>query len=168
MHTSGSTGRLKGVMVPAAGLWNRFKFGIQVKQKKTEDVILQKTPYTFDVSVPEIWEPLLIGATQVVLGANLEVDQEAVLATLVRGKVTLCHFVPSVLMLFLRNAESAFAAGRQKRPETLRLVQCSGEALMRAHGAKLVEVLGDHIELWNLYGPTEASVEVTYLEAHMD
>uniref|UniRef100_A0A6T6VJ03 Carrier domain-containing protein n=1 Tax=Hemiselmis tepida TaxID=464990 RepID=A0A6T6VJ03_9CRYP len=164
MYTSGSTGRPKGVSVPTAGFWQRTIQALQIQGCTSQDVFLMKTVYTFDVSVPEIWESLVLGATTCVLGAHLHLDAEAILATMNRGNVTASVFVPSLLDLFLDNAEGVIASGRQTRPKNLRYIHCIGEALLRTHHAKLKKVLGDHVKLWNFYGPTEATVDVTTLD----
>ncbi|WP_218108365.1 non-ribosomal peptide synthetase, partial [Micromonospora matsumotoense] len=151
MFTSGSTGRPKGVVVPHAGVVNRLRWmqdrlGLVVGER-----VVQKTPFTFDVSVWEFFWPLIVGATVVVARPGGHRDP-AYLAELIREEhVSTAHFVPSMLEAFLPVAASCTGLSR---------VVCSGEALPATTQDSLMAVLPD-IELHNLYGPTEASVEVT-------
>ncbi|PIM71575.1 hypothetical protein CTU88_16110 [Streptomyces sp. JV178] len=153
IYTSGSTGRPKGVVVPHEGILNRILWMQDTYRLDKRDVVLQKTPASFDVSVWEFLWPTSVGA-KLVLAAPGGHRDPAYLARLIREqRVTVTHFVPSMLRAFLREPASRGCTG-------LRDVFCSGEAL----GADLVdsfhEALGG-VRLHNLYGPTEASVDVT-------
>ncbi|WP_173390853.1 non-ribosomal peptide synthetase, partial [Actinomadura litoris] len=153
IFTSGSTGRPKGVVVSHAGIVNRLgwmqsRFGLAVG-----DRVLQKTPAGFDVSVWEFFWPLLEGATLVVARPDGHRDP-AYLSALVRDqRVTVMHFVPSMLEAFLAEPSAGRCGG-------LRYVVCSGEALPLPVQQRFFAVLPG-VELHNLYGPTEASVDVT-------
>ncbi|QBZ90211.1 amino acid adenylation domain-containing protein [Pseudomonas viciae] len=153
LYTSGSTGNPKGVMNEHLGvvnrlLWARDQYGVDAS-----DRVLQKTPFGFDVSVWEFFLPLLAGAELVMArpGGHQEPDY---LARLMRqAGVTLLHFVPSMLDLFLEHHD------RQDFP-ALRRVLCSGEALPRGLQRRFEQQLAG-VELHNLYGPTEAAIDVT-------
>ncbi|GAA2221836.1 non-ribosomal peptide synthase/polyketide synthase [Streptomyces nogalater] len=150
MYTSGSTGRPKGVVVPHEGLLNRLSWLQRDHRMTPDDRIVQKTPIGFDISVWEFFWPLVQGATLVVARPEGHRDP-AYLAELIREqRVTIIHFVPSMLGAFL--AEAAFGP-------SVRLVACTGEALP----SELVRRFHQSVdaELWNLYGPTEAAIEVT-------
>ncbi|MEU1591258.1 AMP-binding protein, partial [Micromonospora sp. NPDC005710] len=113
--------------------------------------VVQKTPFTFDVSVWEFFWPLVLGATVVVARPGGHRDP-TYLAELIRDeRVSTAHFVPSMLEAFLPVAASCTGLSR---------VVCSGEALPESVRDSLLAVLPD-TELHNLYGPTEASVDVT-------
>ncbi|HEX7182940.1 MAG TPA: amino acid adenylation domain-containing protein [Thermoanaerobaculia bacterium] len=154
IYTSGSTGRPKGAMVHHRGICNRLLWMQETYSLDATDTVLQKTPYSFDVSVWEFFLPLLAGA-RLVLARPGGHREGAYLAELIeRENITVLHFVPSMLQVFLE--EPAVAAGRCR---SLRLVVCSGEALPPELERRFSERLGAVLE--NLYGPTEASVDVT-------
>ncbi|WP_227979661.1 non-ribosomal peptide synthase/polyketide synthase [Nocardia spumae] len=149
IFTSGSTGRPKGVAVSHGAIVNRLVWMQSEYCLGVDDVVLQKTPVTFDVSVWELFWPLQVGARLVVARPDGHRDP-AYLAELIRAeRVSVLHFVPSMLALFLDYA----------RPGTLRLVFASGEALPVDTARRLRTATG--ARLHNLYGPTEAAVDVT-------
>jgi non-ribosomal peptide synthetase component F len=158
MYTSGSTGKPKGCIVPTAGLYTHFQWAIDVQQLTPDDVFITKTTATFDVSIHEMWVPLVLGCTSVVLKDGGHLDFETVHFTMARGKVTFAHFVPSVLALFLDFVSPGDLP-------CLRQIVCIGEALLLSHRAKLSKSFGRPVQLINMYGPTEASVVVTYFDA---
>ncbi|GAB2758212.1 non-ribosomal peptide synthetase [Amycolatopsis magusensis] len=153
MYTSGSTGNPKGVMVEHAGVWNRLRWGQHHYDLDASAVVLQKTPYTFDVSVWEFFWPLMVGAKLVLARPEGHKDPDY-LVRLVRDEaITVLHFVPSMLRYFL------VADGVSELPSVER-VFCSGEALTAELRDRFFELFD--AELHNLFGPTEASIEVTY------
>ncbi|MEU6285098.1 amino acid adenylation domain-containing protein [Streptomyces sp. NPDC047028] len=155
IYTSGSTGRPKGVVVAHRAIDNRLRWMQHAFPLAAGDRVLQKTPSSFDVSVWEFFWPLRVGATLVVAPPDAHKDPLA-LARIVREQaVTTCHFVPSMLQVFLAEPESARCAA------VLRRVFCSGEALPRETAGAFARALPG-VELHNLYGPTEAAVDVTH------
>ncbi|HST57443.1 MAG TPA: amino acid adenylation domain-containing protein, partial [Longimicrobium sp.] len=154
IYTSGSTGRPKGVMNAHRGVVNRLvwmqaHFGIGA-----DDVVLQKTPFGFDVSVWEFFWPLQQGARLVMARPDGHRDPLYLQEVIEREGVTALHFVPSMLQSFVE----AVAAGRCP---SLRHVVCSGEALPPALVRRFYDQLAGPVELTNLYGPTEAAVDVS-------
>ncbi|HYG64673.1 MAG TPA: amino acid adenylation domain-containing protein [Thermoanaerobaculia bacterium] len=153
IYTSGSTGRPKGAMIPHRGICNRLVW-MQAQYGLTGgDRVLQKTPFSFDVSVWEFFWPLLAGACIVVAEPGGHRDSAYLVRTIGEQEVTILHFVPSMLQAFLEEEHLEACDG-------VRLVVCSGEALPLDLQKRFFEVMG--AELHNLYGPTEASVDVTY------
>ncbi|RON52260.1 hypothetical protein BK666_02495 [Pseudomonas frederiksbergensis] len=153
LYTSGSTGMPKGVMNEHRGVVNRLLWARDEYRVDETDRVLQKTPFGFDVSVWEFFLPLLAGAQLVMArpGGHQEPDY---LAKVIRGAgITLLHFVPSMLELFLEDRDSQGFPG-------LRRVLCSGEALPRSLQKRFEQQLPE-VELHNLYGPTEAAIDVT-------
>jgi amino acid adenylation domain-containing protein len=154
MYTSGSTGQPKGVIVPHAGVVNRLLWGQQQFQYTTDDRVLQKTPYSFDVSLPELFGPLAAGATVVMAEPGGHRDSAYLVDVINTQRITTVHFVPSMLRAFLAESFDSLP--------TVRRMMCSGEALP----ADLVAAVHSRFtcSLYNLYGPTEASIEVTATE----
>ncbi|MET9613650.1 amino acid adenylation domain-containing protein [Kitasatospora indigofera] len=158
IYTSGSTGRPKGVAVPHRGVVNRLLWMQEEYRLGPDDRVLQKTPFSFDVSVWEFFWPLLNGAALHLAEPGAQRDPRA-LAEVVRARgITTVHFVPSMLDLFLAEPAAHGLLG-------LRRVVCSGEALRPETVGRFFEVYGEGDqapELHNLYGPTEASIDVTH------
>jgi amino acid adenylation domain-containing protein len=154
IYTSGSTGRPKGAMVHHAGIRNRLLWMQQAYRLGPGDTVLQKTPYSFDVSVWEFFWPLLAGARVAFARPGEHRDPAALAARIAAEEATVLHFVPSMLQLFLDEPGIA-------RCRTLRRVVASGEALVPELVRRFHERLPG-VSLENLYGPTEASVDVTF------
>ncbi|WP_430333760.1 non-ribosomal peptide synthase/polyketide synthase [Rhodococcus sp. ACT016] len=155
IFTSGSTGRPKGVAVSHAAIVNRLVWMQAEYGLSADDTVLQKTPFTFDVSVWEFFWPLQVGARLVVALPDGHRDPSYLARVMVEQSVTTAHFVPSMLAVFV--AEPAAA-----RVDSLRLVFASGEALPAQTAERLRAIAG--ARLHNLYGPTEAAVDVTFHE----
>ncbi|MCF6442787.1 non-ribosomal peptide synthase/polyketide synthase [Pseudoalteromonas luteoviolacea] len=154
IYTSGSTGKPKGVMVSHRALVNRIDWMDKQYGCTTEDRILQKTPFSFDVSVWEFIWPLSRGAELVLAKAGGHKDP-VYLSKLIRDTgVTKLHFVPSML-------HSMLTLGDMQKCPSLAQVFCSGEALP-PELVTLFQNKGIKAELHNLYGPTEAAIDVTY------
>ncbi|WP_249605195.1 non-ribosomal peptide synthetase [Chromobacterium sp. IRSSSOUMB001] len=152
IYTSGSTGRPKGAVNSHRAIVNRLLWMQHAYPLADNDVVLQKTPSSFDVSVWEFFWPLLAGASLLLARPDGHRDP-AYLAELIRRRgVTTLHFVPSMLDAFLLEPASAGCV-------SLRRVLCSGEALPAPLLARAAQTLP--CPLHNLYGPTEAAVDVT-------
>ena len=152
IYTSGSTGTPKGVMVEHRSVVNRLVWQEQYLGLTQDDVVLQKTPYTFDVSVWEFFSPLLVGAKLVMLRPDGHKDPAHLLSVLKAQRVTTTHFVPSMLQALVGEPGLAEC-------DALRRVVCSGEALSPMLRDRFLDVLP--IELHNFYGPTEAAIDVS-------
>lgn len=152
IYTSGSTGKPKGVVNVHQGIVNRLLWMQEAYPLTKADRVLQKTPYSFDVSVWEFFWPLMTGSELVVARPGGHRDPDYLLDLVATGITTL-HFVPSMLSVFLE-------AVQLPKPSTLRQVFCSGETLT----ADLQRTFFDACDakLINLYGPTEAAVDVTH------
>lgn len=171
IYTSGSTGKPKGVMIEHRSLVNRLHWMQQAYPIDECDVILQKTPYCFDVSVWELFWWALQGAKLCFLTPGGEKYPLAIVETIKKHHVSVMHFVPSMLSVFLDylDGKPASALGRLT---SLRQVFASGEALTPSHVRKFNNILASKTgaRLTNLYGPTEATVDVSYFDcpAHND
>ncbi|WP_444944590.1 amino acid adenylation domain-containing protein [Microbulbifer sp. ZKSA006] len=163
IYTSGSTGRPKGVLVSHEAIVNRLLW-MQDEYKLTEgDVVLQKTPSSFDVSVWEFFWPLIQGAELVMAPPEAHRDPEQLLQIISQYQVTTMHFVPSMLAAMVDYLDSQPSAA--PLAQSLRRVFCSGEALSK----ELASAYANYFKapLHNLYGPTEAAVDVTYCPADL-
>jgi surfactin family lipopeptide synthetase A len=160
IYTSGSTGRPKGVVVEHRAIVNRLWWMQRGYPLGADDVILHKTPFTFDVSVWEIFWWSLAGAAVATLPNGAEKDPARIADRIAESGATTLHFVPSMLHAFLTYTQAAGATGRLR---SLRRVFASGEALAAAHAELAAEAL-PHALLVNLYGPTEAAVDVSYFD----
>lgn len=160
MYTSGSTGVPKGVMIGQKAIVNRLLWMQESYPLASTDVVIQKTPCSFDVSVWEFWWPLIAGARLVMLEPQAHLDPLAMMACFKQHRVTTAHFVPSMLAVFI---ESYI---RQPHSLTLKQVFCSGEALPTELCRRWERLT--HIPLYNLYGPTEAAIDVSYYKAYGD
>ncbi|HET7329403.1 amino acid adenylation domain-containing protein, partial [Dyella sp.] len=160
IYTSGSTGRPKGVMVPHRGVVNRIEWMQRSYPLDSQDRVLQKTPYSFDVSVWEFIWPLMAGARLVVARAQGHRDPRYLEDTIRHHGITILHFVPSMLAQMLDGS----AWGEL---HSVRRVFCSGEALSKNHVAHY-RASGTRALLHNLYGPTEASIDVSYWDCAQD
>ncbi|NYE25983.1 non-ribosomal peptide synthetase [Pigmentiphaga litoralis] len=154
IYTSGSTGRPKGVGNSHGALFNRLAWMQQAYRLDESDTIIQKTPYSFDVSVWEFFWPLMIGARLLVAGPGDHRDPARLVDLIIREQVTTIHFVPSMLQAFLE------FPGAQTCTSIRRIV-CSGEALPAESQLKVWKLL-PRATLYNLYGPTEAAIDVTH------
>ena len=157
IFTSGSTGRPKGVVVTHRAIANRLAWMQELYPLHPGDRVLHKTPYTFDVSVWELFWPLQVGATVVIAPPGAHRDPRALAGLITDHRVHTLHFVPSMLRAFLGDPVSVQRLQAAGSP--VRQLFCSGEALPR----DLVEQAADVFGTWaiNLYGPTEAAVDVT-------
>ncbi|WP_250944740.1 non-ribosomal peptide synthetase [Clostridium felsineum] len=165
IYTSGTTGKPKGVMNRHTGFINRFLWMKNKYQLDDGDVILQKTTYTFDVSVWEIIGWSFIGAKLILLIPDGEKDPLVICNTIERNNVTTIHFVPSMLNVFLLYIENYKEL--VEKVKSLKFIFTSGEALKREHVDKFNYLIKSSIcscKLANLYGPTEASIDVTYFD----
>ena len=161
IYTSGTTGKPKGVMVNHSGIVNRLEWMQSMYALNSEDVVLQKTPYVFDVSVWELIWANWYGAKIVLAKPEGHKDSEYLHQIIQKNKVTTLHFVPGML-----KAYNHYLLGQHIKFNTsLRQIFCSGEALNEHVVQQTYQnSISQSIKLHNLYGPTEASIDVTFFE----
>ncbi|QBF27505.1 amino acid adenylation domain-containing protein [Pseudomonas tructae] len=154
IYTSGSTGKPKGAGNRHAALTNRLCWMQQAYGLDASDTVLQKTPFSFDVSVWEFFWPLMTGARLAIAGPGDHRDPARLVSLIQQHDVSTLHFVPSMLQAFLLDEQVGQCTG-------LKRIVCSGEALpvdaQQQVFAKLPQA-----GLYNLYGPTEAAIDVTH------
>ncbi|QXH33941.1 non-ribosomal peptide synthetase [Pseudomonas muyukensis] len=154
IYTSGSTGQPKGAGNRHLALTNRLCWMQEAYALQPGDTVLQKTPFSFDVSVWEFFWPLMVGARLAVAAPGAHRDPEQLIGCIRRWQVSTLHFVPSMLQAFIH------APGVQAC-DSLRRIVCSGEALPLDAQQQVFARL-PQARLYNLYGPTEAAIDVTH------
>ena len=159
IYTSGSTGKPKGAMNTHWGICNRLLWMQQNYQLTASDAVLQKTTFSFDVSVWEFFWTLITGARLVIAKPEGHKDAEYLVNLINQENITTLHFVPSMLQAFLETR------GVEKL-KSLKRVFCSGEALPFALQQTFFKLID--AELHNLYGPTEAAIDVTFWECQKE
>ncbi|RRV24030.1 non-ribosomal peptide synthetase [Pseudomonas sp. p99-361] len=169
IYTSGSTGRPKGVVVEHHSVVNRLEWMQALHPLDATDVILQKTPVSFDVSVWELFWWSMTGASVALLAPGAQRDPRALIDAIRTQGVTVAHFVPSMLEPYVQ----ALVDDHQLADSvaSLRCLFTSGEALSPAVVNRYRQLFGEGRRaprLVNLYGPTEATVDVTYYELALD
>ncbi|WP_428243754.1 amino acid adenylation domain-containing protein [Gynuella sp.] len=160
IYTSGSTGQPKGAMINHKSIRNRLDWMQQQYRLNGEDRVLQKTPFSFDVSVWEFFWPLISGASIILARPEGHKDPYYLASLIQQQNVTTLHFVPSMLQAFLEEPEI-------KNCQSIKRVFCSGEALPFSVQQRFFECLSSS-QLHNLYGPTEAAIDVTYWACRRD
>src|SRR6266508_2795822 len=140
-------------MVPNRGICNRLLWMQDAFGLRPGEPVLHKTPIGFDVSVWELLWPLISGGRLVVAPPGIHREPDRLCEVIRRAKVSIVHFVPSMLAAFLQEPHA-------RECTSLTRVFCSGEALTASLQRAFHELLP--AELHNLYGPTEASIDVTH------
>jgi len=153
IYTSGSTGTPKGVMLNHESVINHMLWMEREFQVGPDDRTLQKTPLNFDVSVWEIFLPLITGGELVLAQPGGHRDNGYIRDVIQKRGVTIAYFVASMLEAFLE--EKGIQDCR-----TLRYIFCGGEAMPLAVPKRLFEKL--EVELCNIYGPTETCIDSTF------
>ncbi|MGJ0607770.1 amino acid adenylation domain-containing protein [Cylindrospermopsis raciborskii] len=153
IFTSGSTGKAKGVAISHGALVSHQTWFVDKFSVTNADIVLQKTPFSFDASVWEFWTPLMVGGKLVMAKPGGHQDPAYLVKTIQQEKVTLFQLVPSLLEVVLGEPELEHCG-------SLRLVFSGGEVLKNRVWQKFQEKLP--IPLINLYGPTETTIDVTF------
>jgi amino acid adenylation domain-containing protein len=159
IYTSGSTGKPKGAMNNHRGIVNRLLWMQDTYQLNSTDSVLQKTPFSFDVSVWEFFWTLITGARLVIAQPEGHRDPQYLINLISQQQITTVHFVPSMLQVFLE-VESV------EQCQSIKRVIASGEALPFQLQQRFFKRLD--AQLYNLYGPTEAAIDVTFWQCQKD
>ena len=159
IYTSGSTGQPKAAMNTHQAITNRLLWMQSAFNLSSADAVLQKTPFSFDVSVWEFFWPLMVGARLVLARPGGQADPQYLCDLIAQRQITTMHFVPSMLRVFLET-------GQLSKCESLQRVISSGEALTAELKERFRGRMG--CGLYNLYGPTEAAVDVSWFECQAE
>ncbi|PMZ90106.1 MULTISPECIES: non-ribosomal peptide synthetase [unclassified Pseudomonas] len=154
IYTSGSTGQPKGVGNTHAALAERLQWMQASYALDDSDVLMQKAPISFDVSVWECFWPLLTGCKLILAGPGEHRDPQRIAQLIQQHAVTTLHFVPPLLQVFV---QEPLAAGCS----SLRRLFSGGEALSAALRDRVLQLL-PQAQLHNRYGPTETAINVTH------
>ncbi|WP_060479570.1 non-ribosomal peptide synthetase, partial [Pseudomonas monteilii] len=154
IYTSGSTGQPKGVGNTHAALAERLQWMQATYALDDSDVLMQKAPISFDVSVWECFWPLVAGCKLVLAGPGEHRDPQRIAALVQAHGVTTLHFVPPLLQVFVQEPQVLAC-------NSLRRVFSGGEALSAALRDRVLQVL-PQVQLHNRYGPTETAINVTH------
>jgi amino acid adenylation domain-containing protein len=152
IYTSGSTGRPKGVMISHRSINNRLLWMQRVFPLEPSDRVLQKTVFSFDASVWELFLPLITGAQVFMAQPGGHKDSAYLVATVADQQITVLQLVPSMLQVLIEEPGLS-------RWQGLKRLFCGGEVLpieLQKRFFQLVDA-----ELINLYGPTEVSIDAT-------
>ena len=153
IYTSGSTGKPKGVMVPNKGVANYLLWMKDFFEVGTKSKILAKTSISFDISIWELFLPLISGGT-LILKKRVDVESPEQIASVVEEhKITIIQFVPSGLRLF-NNANNL------ARLTSLENIFCGGEKMPASLENEVLKNFNG--KLYNLYGPTEGSIFMSH------
>ncbi|MBJ6359994.1 non-ribosomal peptide synthetase [Paenibacillus sp. GCM10012307] len=162
LYTSGTTGLPKGVAIEHRSLVNRFHWMQKAYPIGRGDTLLQKTPFTFDVSIWELLWGLIQGARLVFLEPGREREPKAIIEAVETYQVSIIHFVPSMLNAFL---EYANVHTQIERLSSLNYVFSSGEVLKPYYAEKFYTYMEElPAKLVNLFGPTETTIDSTFYD----
>eukprot|EP00975_Prorocentrum_lima_P020868 4390562-Prorocentrum_lima.AAC.1 len=156
IYTSGSTGQPKGVMNSHNGFMNRMYWTLDHYETSNRDSLLYIASMSFDISVWEVLHPLAAGAKLVIIKNHKDMDD--IINTIEFNRISMVHFVPSLLSLFLETKGIS-------RLKSLRCVITGGEKLYTEVRKKFKEIFSD-TRLYLAYGPTEVSISVTHWECN--
>jgi amino acid adenylation domain-containing protein len=159
IYTSGSTGKPKGVMISHGNLSNRVLWEKATQPSDGSDAILQLASLSFDVSVWELFTPLVSGARLILPGPGEHQNPERIARLIQEHKVTIVGFVPSMLEVLLDEpVEIRFAS--------LKRVLSGAEALPLQTMRRFI--LRCDAELYNFYGPTESTIDATFWKCSLE
>ncbi|MEU0098529.1 amino acid adenylation domain-containing protein [Streptomyces sp. NPDC006267] len=156
IFTSGSTGRPKGAMIRHEAISERLLWQSgEILRFGHDDASIFKAPLSFDISVNEIFLPLVTGARLVILRPGGERDPHHLLAVIAEHRVTFAYLVSSMMDVLLE------IAGDSGRLDSLRHVWCGGEVLT----PELYERFRDRLDipLYHGYGPAETTIGVSHV-----
>ncbi|MFC8513444.1 amino acid adenylation domain-containing protein [Streptomyces sp. NPDC057257] len=155
IYTSGSTGVPKGAMIRHRAIAHRLLWQRGLLGFGTDDAALFKAPLGFDISINEIFLPLVHGGRVVIAEPGGERDVDYLLDTVERHRVTFTYLVSSMLDLLLE--QDGFA----RRAASLRHVWCGGEVLTPELFARFRQASG--AVMYHGYGPAEATIGVSHV-----
>lgn len=158
IFTSGSTGKPKGVQITASCLENYLDWMASIAIREGIDshpVFLNQAPFSFDLSVMDIYTSLYLGGTIYALDKMVQEDMELMYEKLKQSGATVWVSTPSFMNMCLIN--SAF---NQDMLQKIRIFLFCGEVLINKTARELYKRF-PQAKVINTYGPTESTVAVT-------
>jgi amino acid adenylation domain-containing protein len=146
IYTSGSTGKPKGVQIPHRAVVNFLESMRRIPGLTADDRLLSVTSLSFDITGLELYLPLMVGATVILVDRALSSDASRLLELLEQSDATVMQATPATWRLLL---DGGWEGSKHLK------VLCGGEALSRRLANQLLEKSGS---LWNMYGPTETTI----------
>ncbi|HEX8545004.1 MAG TPA: non-ribosomal peptide synthetase [Pseudomonas sp.] len=160
IYTSGSTGQPKGVGNTHAALAERLQWMQATYQLTPADVLMQKAPVSFDVSVWECFWPLITGCQLLIAAPGEHRDPRRIIELVEQFGVTTLHFVPPLLQLYIEDPHVGVCS-------SLKRIFSGGEALPAELRNRVLARL-PNVQLHNRYGPTETTINVTHWQCRIE
>lgn len=151
IYTSGSTGEPKGVNIQNIAMINFLESMVETPGFSNKDRLLAVTTLSFDISVLELFLPIIVGGTTIIANSEDYTDGEKLSALLLQHQITVMQATPSTWRLLLASSWGKNSSAAQKPLKAL----CGGEPLPQSLVNELLPMVS---ELWNMYGPTETTV----------
>ncbi|MBB5624256.1 amino acid adenylation domain-containing protein [Pedobacter cryoconitis] len=156
IYTSGSTGSPKGSMIEHAGMLNHLFAMKELLAMDSNSKIVQNASYTFDISVWQFLNALIIGGTTIIYDRETILNPALFIENLIAVQATILQVVPS----YLKTVLDLIAEGKTPDLSAIKYLSVTGEAVSQPLLKKWFEVFPE-IKVLNAYGPAEASDDVT-------
>jgi amino acid adenylation domain-containing protein len=159
IYTSGSTGQPKIIKGKYKSLSHFIHWEVKAFNLNANTRISLLAPVTFDVSLRDIFAPLLAGGTLCIPDIGIKADPHKLLGWIIESRITLLHIVPSIFRLLTKELErtNKFVASL-----SLSHILLAGEPLQGKDVLAWYEVVGKEMQLVNLYGPSETVLAKLY------
>jgi hybrid polyketide synthase/nonribosomal peptide synthetase ACE1 len=158
-HTSGSTGRPKGIIINHASLQNTIEHSTRRWNLKAEDVILQQSASTFDLSLGQVFQALSVGATLCIASKSMRMDSRAIVDYMFRESVSLTLATPTEYRSWLQ-----WGCDSQLARSPWKVALTAGESVTETLLGLFRELDKCDLQLYNLYGPTETTLWSTQMK----